>query len=140
MIIAVAELIPKKLLKKGISVPMYEGHFEDDKLQLTLRETRHLEGAYIPRAMVTFLNMVAALPPEQQLLMLRLTMDVMNGRACKHIELDGEPFVYFPDPYGDNRRDQYISFNSVGDGEQAGPKAKPKARAKSAKNDGKKKR
>jgi hypothetical protein len=61
-------------------------------------------------------------------------------RYGKHIELDGETLVYFPDPYGDSRRDQYIGFNSVGDGEQAAPKAKPRARAKSAKNDGKKKR
>lgn len=140
MIMAVTELIPKKLLKKGISVPMYEGHFKDEKLHFTLRETRHLEGVFIPRSMLTFLNMVAALPPEQQMLMLRLTMDVMNGRECKHIELDGETLVYFPDPYGDSRRDQYIGFKSIGYAEQKTPRSKPKTRTKTADSGGKKKR
>lgn len=140
MIIAVTELIPKKMLNKGISVPLYEGHIEEDILQLTLCATRHIEGAYIPRTMVAFLNLVAALPTEQQMLILRLTMDVAHGRECKHIALDGEPIIYFPDPYGDSRRDQYVGFKSIGEADRKAPKAKPKPRSKSVKSDGKKKR
>jgi hypothetical protein len=50
MIAAVAKLIPKKMLNKEISTTLYEGAIEGEKLTLTSRETRHLEGTYIPRA------------------------------------------------------------------------------------------
>jgi hypothetical protein len=128
MIVAVTDLVPKKLLKKGISVPLYEGQIEGDKLQLTLRETRHLEGAYIPRKMVAFLNLVAALPPEQKMLILRLTMDVMHGREGRHIELDGEPVIYFPDPRGDPQYEVFLPFG----GEEKKQKPQPKSASKSS--------
>ena len=122
---------PKKLLNKGISVPLYEGHVEGDKLQPTLRETRHLEGAYIPRTMVAFLNLVSALPLEQQMLILRLTMDVMLGRECTHIEVDGEPIVYFPDQRGDPQYDVFLRFGGEEKKQKAASKTASKSRSKS---------
>jgi hypothetical protein len=133
MIVAVTDLVPKKLLKKGISVPLYEGHIEDGNLQLTLRETRHLEGAHIPRKMVAFLNLVAALPPEQKMLILRLTMDVMHGREGRHIELDGEPVIYFPDPRGDPQYDVFLHFGGEEKKQKPQPKSASKSSAKSSK-------
>lgn len=131
MIVAVTDLIPKTLLNKGLSIPLYEGHIEGNKLRLSLRETRHLEGAYIPRAMVAFLNLVAALPPEQQMLILRLTMDVIYGRECKHIELDGEPNVYFPDERSDPDYDVFLRFGGDEKKQTAASKTASRSRSKS---------
>jgi hypothetical protein len=61
MMIAVEDIFPKKLLKIGMSLPIYEASVGRDSLTFSLRETRHLEPAFLSRTLVTFLNMVASL-------------------------------------------------------------------------------
>jgi hypothetical protein len=99
-----------------------------------------LEGAYIPRAMVAFLDLVAALPPGQQMLILRLTMDVIHGRQCKHIELDGEPIVYFPDQRSDTDYDVFLRFGGKEKKQKAASKTGSKSRPKSPTESSEKKR
>lgn len=125
MIVAVNDIVPKKLLKKGISTALYQGSIEGDKLTLTLRETRHLQGEFIARSLVTFLNFVGGLPTRQQMLFLRLVMDVIEGRDYKHVAIDGERMIFFPDPRGDAEHDVFLRFAN----DDKRPKRAPKSGA-----------
>jgi hypothetical protein len=129
MLIPVEELIPKKLLKKGLSVPIYEGCIGTDSLTLTLLETRHLEPAFIPRTLVTFLNMVASLGEQEQALLQQLMLDVADGRECKYIDRHGQPLIFCPDQSGDADYDVLLNVRT----DPARPKAAPKAKTKSRK-------
>jgi hypothetical protein len=131
MMIAVEDIFPKKLLKKGLSLPIYEGSVGRDHLTLTLRETRHLEPAFLSRTLVTFLNLVAALGEEDQALLQRLMTDVAKGRECKFVELLGRSLIFFPDPRGEPADDVYLD---IGRGNR---ETKSKARSKNKTRGGK---
>jgi hypothetical protein len=129
MLIPVDQIIPKKLLKKGLCVPIYEGSIGTDSLTLTLRETRHLEPAFIPRTLATFLNMVASLGEQEQALLQRLMIDVADGRECKYVDLHGRSLIFFPDQRGDPAYDVLLDIRT----ELVRRKAAPKAKTKSSK-------
>jgi hypothetical protein len=131
MMIAVEDIFPKKILKKGLSLPIYEGSVGRDHLTLTLRETRHLEPAFLSRILVTFLNMVASLDEPSQLLLQRLMADVAAGRTCKQVELFGRTLLYFPDVRGDPKSDLLLNVRSGKP--DAVRKVKPKSKAGNAK-------
>jgi hypothetical protein len=124
MMIAVEDIFPKKLLKKGLSLPIYEGSVGRDHLTLTLRETRHLEPAFLSRTLVTFLNMVASLDEPSQELLQRLMTDVAGGRECKFVELFGRSLIFFPDPRGNPGDDVSVDIG------RSRRKTRSKARSK----------
>jgi hypothetical protein len=124
MMIAVEDIFPKKFLKKGLSLPIYEGSVGRDHLTLTLRETRHLEPAFLSRTLVTFLNLVASLDEPSQILLQRLMTDVAGGRECKYVELLGRSLIFFPDPHGEPAHDVYLDIG------RSKRKIKSKARSK----------
>jgi hypothetical protein len=129
MMIAVEDIFPKKFLKKGLSLPIYEGSVGRDHLTLTLRETRHLEPAFLSRTLVTFLNLVASLDEPSQILLQRLMTDVAGGRECKFVELFGRSLIFLPDPRGDPADDIYLD---IGRGKrETKSKAPSKNKAKS---------
>jgi hypothetical protein len=132
-ILDLSEIIPEKLLKKGIAMPHYEGWFEGNSITLKKRETRHFEPYYLPRAMVTFLNIYAALPPEQQRVMYRLLLDVEDGRECKLVDIAGETLLYFPDLRGDPDYDRFLHIKLTDEGTKTEPSPKQKGRGKKGK-------
>jgi hypothetical protein len=134
MIATVSDLVSQKLRKKGLSTDLYEGRFDGDKLHLTLRETCHLQPEFIPQSLISFLTLVANLSSEEQMRILRLVLDVIGGREVKHIELDGERMIYFPDPRGDFAHDEFLQFINTAEDKKADPKkaskGPPKAKPK----------